>query len=831
MSDTAEDYAKWIVANEDKKGTPEFDTVAKAYQQALDAEGAAVAPSVVPAPTEDVGFFGGIKETFTGERRTTDEIERMPTWQTMPEFQSWSTVFPEQAKVAVGTMMARPEEMANVIKEQFPDITTRVDEMGNQILKSSVNGQEYAIKPGFEASDIPRGLSTGALFALLKGRGLIRSGAESAGLQAGYEGLQTLLGGDFGTTDVGLAGAAPPALKALGFALKFGYSNTIGRLLNRNNPPVNVTSLPTLSDQELVDVARRAAQNDKEAIRLMAEMAAPDEKVLAAAQRLGIEDFLQPDHYTTDQGFRELAQIAKSVKPSAVGAAETVGLQKVGQRALDLIDELGGTTDLSRINQQVRQTMRTTLDELDPVETTQWSNLRQGVGEANRFNPSKIIAHLEERIQKVGGDVNDLSNLEQYVYNKLMPREVYGKVGGQKVLLSIDDPTYTLIDDVRRTVGKAARSQGELGANADTGMAKLLYGILDSDVAAIAGQAGKQELYDAAKATTRTIVGLENDMISLFGKQLSMSMVDNINNSIKQLAKGDADTIVRLIGNVPEEMRERVVTSGLVGAFGKATADGALNFNSYKLWFEGLLRNRVAMNTVFKYLPEGSRRQLFDLYRVSKAVKLSTDQRVRTGRPIQKGLEEGDRLLARLYEVGKRTAIGIPVEAAGATVGLGGWGLAAGITSAIVGGRGMKETTTAALDRLIASPQFVNAVKQAGTAQEQQTVRALAATKPFVQFMESVNLPPSSAEQFILSAFQSARAAAGEQEFPVEEPAAEPATLPAAPPQARVMPSAPQTRGVPGLGGGQPAPAAPAVAQGPTDMGSREMLDQLFPFG
>jgi len=826
MPDTAEDYASWIVANKDKKGTPEFETVATAYQQALDAEGAAVAPSVVPAPTEDVGFFGGIKETFTGERRTTDEIERMPTWQTMPEFQSWSTVFPEQAKVAVGTMMARPEEMANVIKEQFPDITTRVDEMGNQILRSSVNGQEYAIKPGFEASDIPRALSSGALFSLLKGRGLIRSGAESAGMQAGYEGLQTLLGGDFGTTDVGLAGAAPPALKALGFAIKMGFPNTIGRLLNKNNPPANVTGLPTLSDQELVDVARRAAQNDKEAIRLMAEMAAPDEKVLAAAQRLGIEDFLQPDHYTTDQGFRELAQIAKSVKPSAVGAAETVGLQKVGQRALDLIEELGGTTDLSRINQQVRQTMRTTLDELDPAETIQWTNLRKGVGEANRFNPSKIIAHLEERIQKVGGDVNDLSNLEQYVYNKLMPREVYGKVGGQKVLVSIDDPTYTLIDDVRRTVGKAARSQGELGANADTGMAKLLYGILDSDVAAIAGQAGKQELYDAAKATTRTIVGLENDMISLFGKQLSMSMVDNINNSIKQLAKGDADTIVRLIGNVPEEMRERVVTSGLVGAFGKATADGALNFNSYKLWFEGLLRNRVAMNTVFKYLPEGSRRQLFDLYRVSKAVKLSTDQRVRTGRPIQKGLEEGDRLLARLYEVGKRTAIGIPVEAAGATVGLGGWGLAAGITSAIVGGRGMKETTTAALDRLIASPQFVNAVKQAGTAQEQQTVKALAATKPFVQFMESVNLPPSSAEQFILSAFQSARAAAGEQEFPVEEPDA-----PAAPPQARVMPSAPPTRGVPGLGTEQPAPApaAPAVAQGPVNSQSREMLQQLFP--
>jgi hypothetical protein len=30
----AEDYARWIVANPDKKGTPEFDTVALAYQAA-----------------------------------------------------------------------------------------------------------------------------------------------------------------------------------------------------------------------------------------------------------------------------------------------------------------------------------------------------------------------------------------------------------------------------------------------------------------------------------------------------------------------------------------------------------------------------------------------------------------------------------------------------------------------------------------------------------------------------------------------------------------------------------------------------------------------------
>ncbi len=46
---TAEDYAKWIVANQSKKGTPEFDTVAKAYQEA---KGASSPPDAVAAQTQ-----------------------------------------------------------------------------------------------------------------------------------------------------------------------------------------------------------------------------------------------------------------------------------------------------------------------------------------------------------------------------------------------------------------------------------------------------------------------------------------------------------------------------------------------------------------------------------------------------------------------------------------------------------------------------------------------------------------------------------------------------------------------------------------------------------
>ena len=51
----AEDYAKWIVANQDKQGTPDFETVAKAYQEAKSAEGLQAVPSGEGMPAARIG--------------------------------------------------------------------------------------------------------------------------------------------------------------------------------------------------------------------------------------------------------------------------------------------------------------------------------------------------------------------------------------------------------------------------------------------------------------------------------------------------------------------------------------------------------------------------------------------------------------------------------------------------------------------------------------------------------------------------------------------------------------------------------------------------------
>ena len=56
---TAEDYAAWIVANAAKKGTPEFDTVAKAYQAARGASAAETVPAAAPQGRQVLSYERG----------------------------------------------------------------------------------------------------------------------------------------------------------------------------------------------------------------------------------------------------------------------------------------------------------------------------------------------------------------------------------------------------------------------------------------------------------------------------------------------------------------------------------------------------------------------------------------------------------------------------------------------------------------------------------------------------------------------------------------------------------------------------------------------------
>ena len=809
---TSNDIGQWLLDNSEQKGSDDFNLMVSEYDRLVAAEQAAQAPAPLPtAPeTEEMGFFEGIGEAFTGERRATDLTRTLPSYQQMPEFDKFFSM--PVFKTAFGTIMGSPEEMAQVIKTQFPEVRVRFDEKGNPILKSGIDDQEYVIAPGMELSDIPRGGAAAAMFVGTRGRNLLGTMLQGAGTQAAYEGVQTGLGGRFGVAETVTAGLVPAFFYTLGSsfrALKPYFQSAFPRFFDTAKTPASKIVNPNLTAEETAELARKAAEGNTSAMRLLAEDAAPDAQTIAAAERLGIAENLQPDHVTTSQTFRELSQLAKSQTGSATRAAEIEGLQKVGERAFQLVDDLGGTADLSTLNATLRNRMTVLRDELKVKADQAWLALRTIVKPSTPTNANNVLSFIDNRAVNELGDAAELSGLEKKIVEALRPKED-GTL-----------PFYGLVDTYRRKVGDGLKGIGEY-ANENTGLLKQLYKALSADVKEMAETIGPEGLaaYNLARRTSQLQISLQDDIVSLFGRNIDRSMVDSLGSAMKALTKGDADTFVRLINTIPKDMRSEVVTSGLTSAFGKATQNGQLNFNTYMRWYDGLLRNRTAYRALMSNLPPGAQKQLSDLYRVSRGVTMATREYVRTGKALQDGMRDADTALQRLYGVAQRAAIGVPIEAAASMLGFPGMGVASGITSALMA-RGSKPAAIKAVDDMLISPQFRQMVIDAGTANEVAAARELAQSSAFRRFASAIKLPLTDAESYVLSIFQSGAQANIPEEAPVEEPTP--------PPQARVLPPAPPTRGVPGLTAPAAAPpAAPAVAQGPS---SAEMFQQLFPLG
>jgi hypothetical protein len=177
------------------------------------------------------------------------------------------------------------------------------------------------------------------------------------------------------------------------------------------------------------------------------------------------------------------------------------------------------------------------------------------------------------------------------------------------------------------------------------------------------------------------------------------------------LTKGDSQKLVKLLQAIPVDLRQSVAASGLNTAFGKANQNGALNFNTYANFYEGLLQNKQAYAALMNNLPQPSRKALSDLYRVSKGVRNATRERITTGRiqSIQKDLQGVDTLASNLFGVAKRAAFGLPIEGAMMAMGVPpGYGLVSGITSALTKG---KPDIAKKADELLNSPAFKNLVR------------------------------------------------------------------------------------------------------------------------
>lgn len=230
-------------------------------------------PEATTDKKEELGVIGTINDTFTGDSRKTVESESLPDWAAMPELNSFSL---DSLKTAFGTLITDPAETAQIIQSNYPQVKTRQDSAGNIILKSSLDGNEYVIKPGFRVSDIPRA-AAGVLAYAPAGRALTipKAAAASAATGAAIESSQSATGGTFDVGTVAIdaltGGAAIPASKLAGDAV-----NKIRKLFGAKQkdiyiPPKSAEGTPERVTEDLFEaVADATVKPDVDRIRKLA---------------------------------------------------------------------------------------------------------------------------------------------------------------------------------------------------------------------------------------------------------------------------------------------------------------------------------------------------------------------------------------------------------------------------------------------------------------------------------------------------------------------------------------------------------------------------------
>jgi hypothetical protein len=720
------------------------------------------------------GFLGtvrdigsGIVESVTGRDRATESTRTLPEWTTMPELNSLSVA---SALTGLGTSLSSPEQATQIIKAQYPGTMVMQDEKGNFILRSSIDGRDYAIPPGFSMGDIPRALGGMAAFTPAgRATTILGAGGRAAATQAGIEAVKVGTGATFdpaaSAKEIALAGtfeAAVPGASRVVQAFRGTPTPPTPRIeptMDGVTPPVGGAQTSGLSMDELSSVTRTAAGDtfipgaQARARTVLASETAPDVKTIEAAKRLGIDQYLQPDHVTTNQVYRELAQAVKSVPGSQARAMELDGFSVIGDRADKLISDLGGTKDLSTLSANVQKQMQTNVDDLSKETENLFTNvINKAIPVRTEINPQNILSYLAARAEDLGG-VRNLSAMEKNVLNRLSPQT--RKVNGVDVEVF---PTYAQLDQVRKDIGSAYKQTGPF-KDTDRGSLDQLYGPLAQDQKAVAQSFGVSEAFEAANKSVQVRKAIETDMASLFGKQLHLSMVDNISGAIRALPKGDEKKLVNLLRAVPPEMRQEVVASGLNTAFGRAALDKKLGFNEYATWYQGLLQNKQAYAALMLNLPPGGAKQLSDLYRVSRGIALSSRERIVTGRiqaAQQMLFDNADNMVGKIVEAGKKGAIVATIESAGRAVGLPGIGIAAAVASAVAKN---KTSMQKAADDLLSSREFLQASRDVAQGNNQKAAEQVAKSKAFARFAKEMNMPKEMdyRVQWLLSTMQSSR--------------------------------------------------------------------------
>ena len=522
-----------------------------------------------------------------------------------------------------------------------------------------------------------------------------------------------------------------------------------------------------------------AIKGDKRAMQSVAEAGAADPTVRQAAVDLGLNVDEIPDFLLSkNPQFQAAAAAVGSVDGARLSVEKKNALEALKARAQSVIEQAGGTTDLSELNlnlsnkmESIAKTLEQQADDIYNVQIPQVLPAKTPVKLDN------TVAAIERRLtDELGGDVGGLKKIERKILEiaqakrKLTPQEIAlvdaqiaplrAQVAGgnrdpqllnqiaqleqSKNVMINTPPTYGRLKQERSEVGGLVRRGNVIeGLNdLDDGLAKLYYGTLTQDIDAAATAAGAQDLVKEANSLWSQFKDVSSARASLFGENLQRTVGEPLIRATRNLSKKGAYTeYASLINKMPQDMRQTAAVSSLAAAFGANVKDEAFNPTYFKKWYEGLQSNNQSKNVLFSNLPSETRSHLDNLYKIADNISAAEAKYVSTGR-LQSAMQASETTIEKVYDAVVRSIKGL---AAGSAAGV----VAGPVVGSAVGGAiaasGNKQAIPLLIraDEFLLSPEFRKLVStsQANPTAYTKAAQTAVNSTAFKRFADAVKLP------------------------------------------------------------------------------------------
>jgi hypothetical protein len=719
-----------------------------------------------PAPTDAAGPTGfpepppgmlsraasAVGEMITGNERATPETQSLPDWMQMPSLGlsgGWNAF-----KTVAGSTFAAPDEIAQMVQSNIPGAGVRQDAKGNYIFKDPQDGQEYAMAPGFTASDLGRVATALPLMAMPIGKGIAQAVGIGAATQAGIEGSQALAGGSFDPAQVALAGATMGAFK--------GAGNVVGALKAAKNP-ISVADVvgdtaskgismvepaPLMGGEDLAKLARKAGDGgfgSSKATEELAQQARPNAQLAEDAALLKAE--ISPEYLAASTSYKQIAEALKSAPASLSKNNKINSSASLAEAADNTLKEVGAVGNYGGKNAAVKGAVRKNISDLKAAEDVAYKEIASLVPANTPIKTNKTLEFLNKKLADGNGDIGVLSALEKDVYQRLTPKATTPTEG----LTVRPFKTFALFDTTRKLVGKA--NKNPIYADADEGIAKNLYSLMMDDYKAALEPLGHVAKLEAANATTVLRKGFEKESQSLFGKKLATNMFAQVKKATKGLATGADEDYVNVMKAIPEEYRKDAAVDGLRLMFGKASKDGMLNTSNFHTFWEATKANPRSFTALASNLPSGLVKKLDGIARLSKSI--ATPVRGESAEVVRQRLVGANTITEKLGEAASNFSARAGAETITRALNWSTFGAVWTLQKLLTRKPG---AAFEALDKLLASPEFLATARKLATPDEKLALKKFTMSKSFKAFKVALKNPKDldRMEETLINAVQAA---------------------------------------------------------------------------